>query len=69
MSLTSSIPRSYKAAVISEAKAGFVMKDIQVPELKNNEVLIRVEACGLCHSDSFVVDGGYPAVTYPRVPV
>ena len=65
----SSIPHSYKAAVLTEAKSGFELKDIQVPELKNNEVLIRVEACGLCHSDSFVVEGGYPAVTYPRVPV
>ncbi|GAB2912689.1 alcohol dehydrogenase [Rhodococcus aerolatus] len=31
------------------------------------EVLVRVEACGVCHSDSLTVEGGMP-VEYPRVP-
>src|SRR5215470_19244005 len=32
------------------------------------KVRIRVEACGVCHSDSATVDGSFPGVTYPRVP-
>jgi propanol-preferring alcohol dehydrogenase len=32
------------------------------------KVRIRVEACGVCHSDSATVDGIFPGVTYPRVP-
>ena len=29
---------------------------------------MRVEACGICHSDAFVVHAGFPGITYPRVP-
>ncbi len=32
------------------------------------QVLIRVQACGVCHTDSFTVEGAHPAVTFPRVP-
>jgi len=32
------------------------------------QVRIRVEACGVCHSDSATVDGTLPGITYPRVP-
>jgi D-arabinose 1-dehydrogenase-like Zn-dependent alcohol dehydrogenase len=31
-------------------------------------VRIKVHACGVCHSDSFVKEGGFPGMTYPRVP-
>jgi hypothetical protein len=33
-----------------------------------NQVRIRVEACGVCHSDSATIDGIFPRITYPRVP-
>jgi D-arabinose 1-dehydrogenase-like Zn-dependent alcohol dehydrogenase len=65
---TSTIPKKYRAAVVSSAKAAFELKELDIPELKSNQVLVKVEACGLCHSDAFVKEGGYPAVTYPRVP-
>jgi D-arabinose 1-dehydrogenase-like Zn-dependent alcohol dehydrogenase len=32
------------------------------------EVLVRVQACGVCHSDAFTVEGGVPGIEYPRVP-
>lgn len=32
------------------------------------EVLVRVEACGVCHSDAFTVEGWMPGIEYPRVP-
>src|SRR5215472_6924226 len=32
------------------------------------QVRIKVEACGVCHSDSATVDGTLPGITYPRVP-
>ena len=40
----------------------------EVPEPKAGEVRIRVEACGVCHSDSVTVAGLFPFITYPRVP-
>src|SRR6266704_1979175 len=32
------------------------------------EVRIRVEACGVCHTDALTVEGGFPGLTFPRVP-
>src|SRR6266446_1018654 len=32
------------------------------------QVRIRVEACGVCHTDALTVEGGFPGLTYPRVP-
>ncbi|WP_111765786.1 alcohol dehydrogenase [Nakamurella deserti] len=32
------------------------------------EVRVRVEACGVCHSDAFTIEGGMPGIEYPRVP-
>ncbi len=39
-----------------------------VPEPGVGEVRVRVEACGVCHSDSVTVDGLFPFISYPRVP-
>jgi D-arabinose 1-dehydrogenase-like Zn-dependent alcohol dehydrogenase len=43
-----------------------VEKDIPQPGPK--ELLIRVHACGVCHSDVVTVEGGVPGIVYPRVP-
>ena len=40
----------------------------RVPEPAAGQVRIRVEACGICHTDSYTVTGGYPGLTLPRVP-
>ena len=60
--------RIMKAAQIQEKRGDFVLVDIEKPTPKENEVLIRVEACGICHSDAFVKDGAFPGIQYPRVP-
>ncbi|MBZ9650779.1 alcohol dehydrogenase [Psychroflexus montanilacus] len=57
-----------KAAQIKEAKGEFHIVDIDKPSPKANEVLIKVQACGICHSDAFVKDGTFPGLEYPRVP-
>src|SRR5882724_12981819 len=43
-----------------------VRKPLQDPG--PNQVRIRVEACGVCHSDSATVEGLLPGLTFPRVP-
>lgn len=59
-----------KARYIEVAKASgpltLVMRE--VPEPKEGEVRVKVEACGVCHSDSVTVDYLFPIVNYPRVP-
>ena len=39
-----------------------------VPEPSRGEVRVRVEACGVCHSDSFTVEGQWPGLAFPRIP-
>ena len=43
-----------------------VRKDI--PEPQANEVLLKVEACGVCHGDAIAKEGSFPGLRYPRVP-
>ncbi len=57
-----------KAAQIQEKGGDFILVDIDKPTPQENEVLIKVEACGICHSDAFVKDGTFPGIEYPRVP-
>ena len=40
----------------------------QVPDPGAGEVRVRVEACGVCHSDFLTVEGHWPGISYPRVP-
>ena len=49
-----------KAAVLHEFKMPVVLEDVSRPVPEANEVLIRVEACGVCHSDLHVADGDWP---------
>jgi alcohol dehydrogenase, propanol-preferring len=57
-----------KAAQVQKAGGDFVLVDMDKPTPNENEVLIKVEACGICHSDAFVKDGTFPGIQYPRVP-
>jgi len=49
-----------KAAILQEFKKPLVLKDVPRPELEANDVLIQVEACGVCHSDLHLADGDWP---------
>jgi alcohol dehydrogenase len=56
------------AMVIPEARGRFVPQERGLPNPGRHEVRVRVHACGVCHSDSLVVEGAMPTITYPRVP-
>jgi propanol-preferring alcohol dehydrogenase len=49
-----------KAAVIQEFKQPLVLQDVEVPVPEAGDVLIKVEACGVCHSDLSIADGDWP---------
>src|SRR6266511_5214367 len=59
-----------KMRAVQVAKAGgpFELVERAGPEPAAGEVRIRVEACGICHSDAIVRAGAYPGLTLPRVP-
>ena len=42
--------------------------ELDIPEPPAGHVRVRVEACGICHSDSFTAENTWPGVTYPRTP-
>ncbi len=57
-----------KAAQISKAGGDFELVEREVPEPDRGQVRIKVDACGICHSDVLVKDGLWPGLQYPRVP-
>lgn len=57
-----------RAVQVSQAKGPFEIVEKEIPEPKSGEVRIKVEACGICHSDMMVKDGLFPGIKYPRVP-
>jgi len=57
-----------KAAQISKAGGDFEIVDREIPKPGAGHVLIKVHACGVCHSDVFTKEGQWPGIEYPRVP-
>jgi D-arabinose 1-dehydrogenase-like Zn-dependent alcohol dehydrogenase len=55
---------------VQVAKVGGPLELVErpIPEPGRGSVRIRVEACGVCHSDMLVKEGAWPGVSYPRVP-
>jgi len=59
---------SMKAAQISKPGAAFEIVEREIPEPEAGQVRIKVQACGICHSDVLVTEGVLPWIQYPRVP-
>jgi alcohol dehydrogenase len=57
-----------RAMVVPQAGAKFELVERDLPEPGTHEVRIRVQACGVCHSDALTVGGHMPGLKYPRVP-
>lgn len=57
-----------RAAQVPEAGGDFEVVERDVPEPGPEEVRVAVDACGVCHSDAFLKEGGWPGVSYPRIP-
>ncbi len=57
-----------RAMVISKPGGPFRMEERDAPEPGAHEVRIRVQACGVCHSDSVTVEGLFPGLPYPLIP-
>jgi len=57
-----------KAAQISKPGGDFELVEREIPEPGPGQVRVKVEACGICHSDVLVKEGLWPGLQYPRVP-
>jgi D-arabinose 1-dehydrogenase-like Zn-dependent alcohol dehydrogenase len=57
-----------KAVQISKPGGNFEVVERPIPQPDRGQVRIKVEACGICHSDALVKEGLLPGIQYPRVP-
>src|ERR1700687_4370234 len=57
-----------KVALVPKPGADFEIVEGEIPTPGAGHVLIRVQACGICDSDSLVKEGHWPGIQYPRAP-
>ena len=57
-----------RAAQVSQPKARLEIVERPIPEPGTGEARVRVQACGVCHSDAFTVEGLFPGISYPISP-
>jgi D-arabinose 1-dehydrogenase-like Zn-dependent alcohol dehydrogenase len=57
-----------RAVQVGKAGGPFEIVEREIPEPESGMVRIKVQACGVCHSDSVTKDGLFPGIQYPRVP-
>ena len=53
---------------VSRPNGPLEIAEREIPQPRAGTVRVKIQACGVCHSDSFVKDGTYPGIEYPRVP-
>jgi D-arabinose 1-dehydrogenase-like Zn-dependent alcohol dehydrogenase len=62
------VPETMKVAQISKPGGDFELVEREIPEPGPGQVRIKVQACGVCHSDVLTKDGLWPGIQYPRIP-
>ncbi len=60
--------KTMRVAQVSRPNGPFEIVERPIPEPGPGSVRIKVQACGVCHSDSLTKEGSYPGIQYPRVP-
>ena len=57
-----------RAVQVKNANGPFELVEREIPTPAPGQMLIKIQACGVCHSDAFTKLGAFPGITYPRVP-
>jgi D-arabinose 1-dehydrogenase-like Zn-dependent alcohol dehydrogenase len=60
--------KKMRAVQIPRAGGQLELVEREIPDPQPGWVRVKVEACGVCHSDSLVKEGLWPGIEYPRVP-
>ena len=68
MATTTVAVATMKAAQVSRPGADFQIVEREIPKPGAGQVRIKVQACGVCHSDVLTKEGSWPGIQYPRVP-
>ena len=62
------MPKKMRAVQVPRAGGPLELVERDIPEPQAEWVRVKVDACGVCHSDSLVKEGLWPGIQYPRVP-
>ena len=62
------MPKTMRAVQVPRAGGALELIEKDIPEPQPGWVRVKVDACGVCHSDSVVKEGLFPGIQYPRVP-
>ena len=57
-----------RAVQVPGPNSSFELVEREIPEPGPGSVRIRIQACGICHSDSYTKEGLFPGLEYPRIP-
>src|SRR5271156_600295 len=68
MATTTVAIATMKVAQVSKPGGDFEIVEREIPEPGPGQVRIKVQACGVCHSDVLTKEGAWPGIQYPRVP-
>ena len=68
MATTRIVASTMRVAQISKAGSDFEIVEREVPKPGMGEVRLKVQDCGVCHSDAFTKEGQWPGIQYPRIP-
>jgi alcohol dehydrogenase/propanol-preferring alcohol dehydrogenase len=60
--------KSMKAAQIGKPGGAWQLVEREIPRPGAGQIRVKVEACGICHSDVLVKEGIWPGIQYPRIP-
>ena len=65
---TTTVATTMKVAQVPKPGVGLQIVDREIPKPGAGQVRIKVQACGVCHSDALTVEGAWPGIQYPRIP-
>jgi D-arabinose 1-dehydrogenase-like Zn-dependent alcohol dehydrogenase len=57
-----------RAVQVSQPNGPFEIVEREIPTPSFGRVRIKIQACGICHSDSIVKEGLFPHIQYPKIP-
>ena len=65
---TTTAVATMKAAIVTKPGGDFEVVERKIPNPERGQVRIKVQACGVCHSDVMTKEGLWPGIQFPRVP-
>src|SRR5690349_24012086 len=57
--------KTMKAAMVRKFKEPLLIEDVPVPTVGPGQILVKIEACGVCHTDLHAADGDWPVKPRP----